>query len=52
MLWRVYKKRTKIFYEDLRKNVMRRIYGPVKEGWTRNNEEIDNIVRKKYIVRL
>ena len=33
---------------------MRRIYGPVRQGreWrTRNNEEIDNIIRKKDIVR-
>jgi hypothetical protein len=36
------------------RKIMRRIYGPVRQGreWrTRNNEEIDNIIRKKDIVR-
>jgi hypothetical protein len=36
------------------RKIIRRIYGPVRQGkeWrTRNNEEIDNIIRKKYIVR-
>jgi hypothetical protein len=43
----------KIFYEDERK-IMRRIYGPVRQvrEWRiRNSEEIDNIIRKKDIVR-
>jgi hypothetical protein len=34
--------------------IIRRIYGPVREGreWRiRNNEEIDNIIRKKDVVR-
>jgi hypothetical protein len=36
------------------RKIIRRIYGPVRQGreWRkRNNEEIDNIIRKKYIVR-
>jgi hypothetical protein len=35
------------------KKIIRRIYGPVRQGRKlriRNNEEIDNIIRKKYIV--
>jgi hypothetical protein len=36
------------------RKIIRRIYGPVKQGreWRiRNNEKIDNIIRKKDIVR-
>jgi hypothetical protein len=36
------------------RKIIRRIYGPVRQGreWRiRNNDEIDNIIRKKYIVR-
>jgi Holliday junction resolvase-like predicted endonuclease len=36
------------------RKIIRRIYGPVRQGreWRiRNNEEIDNIIRKKGIVR-
>jgi hypothetical protein len=36
------------------RKIIRIIYGPVRQGreWrTRNNEEIDNIIRKKDIVR-
>jgi hypothetical protein len=36
------------------RKIIRRMYGPVKQGreWRiRNNEEIDNIIRKKDIVR-
>jgi hypothetical protein len=36
------------------RKIIRRIYGPVRQGreWRiRNNEEIDNIMRKKDIVR-
>jgi hypothetical protein len=33
------------------RKIIRRIYGPVREWRIRNNEEIDNIIRKKDIVR-
>jgi hypothetical protein len=36
------------------RKIIRRIYGPVRQGRERrirNNEEIDNIIRKKDIVR-
>jgi glutathione peroxidase-family protein len=44
----------KYVLESFERKIIRRIYGPVRQGreWrTRNNEEIDNIIRKKYIVR-
>jgi hypothetical protein len=51
--WTIEKKDENILRRFERK-IIRRIYGPVKQGreWRiRNNEEIDNIIRKKDIVR-
>jgi hypothetical protein len=48
------KKEDKNILRKFERKIIRRIYGPVRQGreWRiRNNEEIDNIVRKKDIVR-
>jgi hypothetical protein len=48
------KKEDKNILRRFETKIIRRIYGPVRQGreWRiRNNEEIDNIIRKKDIVR-
>jgi Holliday junction resolvase-like predicted endonuclease len=48
------KKEDKNILRRFERKIIRRIYGPVRLGrkWRiRNNEEIDNIIRKKDIVR-
>jgi hypothetical protein len=48
------KKEDENILQRFERKIIRRIYGPVRQGreWRiRNNEEIDNITRKKYIVR-
>jgi hypothetical protein len=48
------KKQDENILRRFERKIIRRIYGPVRKGreWRiRNNEELDNIIRKKYIVR-
>jgi hypothetical protein len=48
------KKEDKNILRRFERKIIRRIYGSVRQGreWRiRNNEEIDNRIRKKYIVR-
>jgi hypothetical protein len=48
------KKEDKNILRRFERKIMRRTYGPVRQGmeWRiRNNEEIDNIIRKEDIVR-
>jgi hypothetical protein len=48
------KKEDENILQRVERKIIRRIYSPVKQGreWRiRNNEEIDNIIRKKDVVR-
>jgi hypothetical protein len=48
------KKENENILRRFERKIIRRTYGPVRQGreWRiRNNKEIDNIIRKKYIVR-
>jgi hypothetical protein len=48
------KKENENILRRFERKIIRRIFGPVRQGreWrTRNDEEIDNIIRKKDIVR-
>jgi hypothetical protein len=51
---RTMKKQDENILRRFERKIIRKIYGPVRQGreWRiRNNEEIDNIIRKKDIVR-